>query len=401
MVTIYVGNIPHMMERDWLRQIFQKFGNVRDIFIPRKRAKRTNVRFGFVKFKSYKEARTTIQEMHLVQVNQHQLIVKFAAFERRNNRFRAKRGENDEVQKNMRWVPVTRGVEKEQTGGKAKVTNQRRGVLGVKRPEHKSFAAIVREEGVDHGSTPMIRGESLGNGWLYRSVVATFNNYRSSSYLYESFVKEEGSNVDIKRMDNKQILITFGSTLQMNLIQPWIIRKNGWPSVGEEQVVSIGNSCEGCRCYCHNEAMEMEDEEVHPHGIIESGKRNDALPEDLGIEKPIDGHKHDDGRGFVVDRACIEETECESRVQESPLGLVEGNGIITARLQDDINEREDLDIVKYVGPKNLMAQEPLQITGTAGRNSVGLLKGSQDQEVSVRTLGRTKGLLEVGHFHSH
>ncbi|GAB2282959.1 hypothetical protein Dimus_039571 [Dionaea muscipula] len=67
---------------------------------------------------------------------------------------------------------------------------------------------------VKHGpsstpSLPSVRGFSLGNAWLYRSVVATFGNHRNPDAMFESFMKTEGGNVTVRRLGRSKVLITF------------------------------------------------------------------------------------------------------------------------------------------------------------------------------------------------
>ncbi|GAB2299494.1 hypothetical protein Dimus_033561 [Dionaea muscipula] len=74
------------------------------------------------------------------------------------------------------------------------------------RPEKQEFYDFSVKRGQTYADTvrgrtemkiPVVHGDSIGNGWLYRSVVATFERERSPDYYYESFVKEEGNNVTI------------------------------------------------------------------------------------------------------------------------------------------------------------------------------------------------------------
>lgn len=48
--TLYVDNIPEAKDQQWLRSTFNKFGVVKDAFIPWKRSKRTGSKFGFVRY---------------------------------------------------------------------------------------------------------------------------------------------------------------------------------------------------------------------------------------------------------------------------------------------------------------------------------------------------------------
>ncbi|GAB2280739.1 hypothetical protein Dimus_015365 [Dionaea muscipula] len=63
--------------------------------------------------------------------------------------------------------------------------------------------------------TPTVRVETIGNGWLYRSAVATFANFRSTDSLFESFMNDSSGNFVVRRLGNKKALITFLSEAKM------------------------------------------------------------------------------------------------------------------------------------------------------------------------------------------
>ncbi|KAL7198625.1 hypothetical protein ACSBR2_021010 [Camellia fascicularis] len=50
MFTLFVDNLPESMAPRSMYALFLKFGVVKDVFIPQKKRKTTNTRFGFVRF---------------------------------------------------------------------------------------------------------------------------------------------------------------------------------------------------------------------------------------------------------------------------------------------------------------------------------------------------------------
>ncbi|KAH7841839.1 hypothetical protein Vadar_015107, partial [Vaccinium darrowii] len=62
-VSVYVDNLTEDMDAEWLGQIFSKFGLVIDAFIPKKKSKSFNSKFGFVRFNSISEAEESIQAL--------------------------------------------------------------------------------------------------------------------------------------------------------------------------------------------------------------------------------------------------------------------------------------------------------------------------------------------------
>ncbi|KAH7843379.1 hypothetical protein Vadar_015904 [Vaccinium darrowii] len=63
-VTIYVDNLSEDMDVAWLGQIFSKYGCVLDAFIPKKRSRGFNSKFGFVRFGSLREAEEAISSLN-------------------------------------------------------------------------------------------------------------------------------------------------------------------------------------------------------------------------------------------------------------------------------------------------------------------------------------------------
>ncbi|GAB2284497.1 hypothetical protein Dimus_018951 [Dionaea muscipula] len=118
-----------------------------------------------------------------------------------------------------------------------------------------SYANVVKDGYAIQVNIPTIKVHSVGNGWLYRSVVATFADHRSTEFMFESLTKDAMGNFMVRRMGNKKILITFASESEMRwfidkhnnqrlywftTVEPWSVR------VAEEQVVFICNSDFSC-----------------------------------------------------------------------------------------------------------------------------------------------------------
>lgn len=78
--TLFVDNIPEHKDQIWLKRTFNKFGAVRDAFMPRKRSKRTGNKFGFVRYDCYESASMATLRMNGVWVENEQLFVKEACF---------------------------------------------------------------------------------------------------------------------------------------------------------------------------------------------------------------------------------------------------------------------------------------------------------------------------------
>lgn len=72
--TVFVDNLPKSMNVGWLRQLFNPFGCVKDVFIPNKRSSFYNTKFGFVRFKKREEASSAIEDLDGIVIRNLQLL---------------------------------------------------------------------------------------------------------------------------------------------------------------------------------------------------------------------------------------------------------------------------------------------------------------------------------------
>ncbi|GAB2302688.1 hypothetical protein Dimus_036685 [Dionaea muscipula] len=78
-----------------------------------------------------------------------------------------------------------------------------------------SYSQMVKGGATHLESLPMVIGTAAGNGWLYKSAVATFANHRNHHHLFESFMNRHGGSLSVKWMGFRKILITFQSESEM------------------------------------------------------------------------------------------------------------------------------------------------------------------------------------------
>ncbi|KAG5520933.1 hypothetical protein RHGRI_033481 [Rhododendron griersonianum] len=78
--TLFVDNIPEYHDQTWLKRTFNKLGEVKDAFIPRKRSKRSGKNFGFVRYNCHAATTLAISRMNGVWVENERLFVKEASF---------------------------------------------------------------------------------------------------------------------------------------------------------------------------------------------------------------------------------------------------------------------------------------------------------------------------------
>ncbi|XVF38856.1 hypothetical protein REPUB_Repub20aG0138100 [Reevesia pubescens] len=85
--TVFVNNVPPKVHWRWLKRVFQRFGNVVDVFIPKKR-NRMGSKMGFVRFQSVSEARNAQRQLNGVWFLDYRIRVNFAIYNPRRNYWR-------------------------------------------------------------------------------------------------------------------------------------------------------------------------------------------------------------------------------------------------------------------------------------------------------------------------
>ncbi|GAB2289474.1 hypothetical protein Dimus_023784 [Dionaea muscipula] len=184
-ITIFVNNIPEAMGQNELKKLFSKFGVVMDAFIPRKRSKAGKL-FGFVRYSCSVAAEVAIQKTNGLWIQSNQLKVKVADFGR-NQRNRV---EAPITKVASRWVP--------------KEAIQHRGSKASSFPRDSYATAVKKGAASQEPNMPVVKGVYSGNGWLYRSAVATFEDHRTPDILLDSFTKQERGDISVRRGEDEQ-----------------------------------------------------------------------------------------------------------------------------------------------------------------------------------------------------
>ncbi|KAL7247890.1 hypothetical protein ACSBR2_002736 [Camellia fascicularis] len=79
---VFVDNLPRALDPKSLFNLFMKFGVVKDVFIPHKRRRVTNTRFGFVRFDCVIVAKIAVQKANGLWVDDKEIEVKLVEFGR-------------------------------------------------------------------------------------------------------------------------------------------------------------------------------------------------------------------------------------------------------------------------------------------------------------------------------
>ncbi|KAL7168300.1 hypothetical protein ACSBR2_038690 [Camellia fascicularis] len=82
MHTLFVDKIPESMDPKGLIYLFNNFGIIKDDFIPNKRRKTTQSRFGFVRYDCVVASQIAIQKANGIWCEDRSLIVKKAEFDK-------------------------------------------------------------------------------------------------------------------------------------------------------------------------------------------------------------------------------------------------------------------------------------------------------------------------------
>ncbi|KAL7218082.1 hypothetical protein ACSBR2_011370 [Camellia fascicularis] len=189
--TVFVDNLSSSMDAKSLYKLFTKFGIVNDVYIPFKRRKVTNTRFGFVRYDCHVASNIAIQKANGLLVDDRVLAVKYATHER-----------------NARAVQ-SRG--RPQTNKEALGAHDGKCTLPF--TGHKSFAEVLKGDARSRtGSVPTtIKVNDDGHGWLHDSVIIRLH----SDYTIHSIrkaLKEKGLHqVVVREGGGCDIILTFHS----------------------------------------------------------------------------------------------------------------------------------------------------------------------------------------------
>ncbi|GAB2303609.1 hypothetical protein Dimus_037596 [Dionaea muscipula] len=182
--SLFVEDLPKTINPVTMNNLFAKFGVIKDVFIPSKRSK-AGKRFGFVRYDCLVAAEDGRRARGLAN--------RVDPLSRKGDEREPKGGE--QFLSGRRWVPkssssgyhaqtakavrvlfqVQPGTSKDKMVAEQGCTT-RVAEAGMPRG---SYAAAVKNGGLLTDSIPKIRGISIGNGWLHRSAVATFDDHRS------------------------------------------------------------------------------------------------------------------------------------------------------------------------------------------------------------------------------
>ncbi|CAL5382682.1 unnamed protein product [Camellia sinensis] len=203
--SMFVDNLPSSMDPKTLFKLFTKFGIVKDVFIPQKRRKFTNTKFGFVRFDCSVAARVAVSKANGLWIEDREIQVKMAEYDR----FK-------EGAQNRNQTKGSKGIN--EAGGR-KVHYQH----GL----HRSYAEILKTNA--RGSAGKVEStimvDEAGHGWLHESVILRFKDVYSVHGI-EKIFKEKGiEDVMVRRGGGRDVVVKFKSKeakdAKLSLVREW------------------------------------------------------------------------------------------------------------------------------------------------------------------------------------
>ncbi|GAB2272478.1 hypothetical protein Dimus_007302, partial [Dionaea muscipula] len=194
--------------------MFSSFGVVKDAFIPQK-----------------KTAEVAIQKTNGTWIKDKELKVKVADFARKNERKSIGRDRFVENKKdwqdaNQHWnnvrVSAGNGSPEHRTSARpvvkqfsSKAQPQRWSFQSRNGKGRISYADVVNRGRIQNEEVSMVKGVGYSNWWLHRSAVTLFGDHRSPDYLLANYMQQGEEDTFVRRMGNKQVLLTFNTEEKM------------------------------------------------------------------------------------------------------------------------------------------------------------------------------------------
>ncbi|KAL7170882.1 hypothetical protein ACSBR2_035690 [Camellia fascicularis] len=231
--TVFVDNIPTAMDAKALYNLFTKFGIVKDAYIPFKRRKVTNTRFGFVRYDCRISASVAIQKANGLFVDDTMLAVKMATYDRNTRPEQSKR-------------------KPQNTKRSMDTTNIRGSGAYV---GHRSFAEVLKGDAsvLDGNSNITLKVHEEGNGWLYDSVIVRFDAELTTHSIMKALAEKGLEQVEVRKGGGRDILLSFKSTneLQSNIgkIREWLKGWSQFVMVWKPNLHLQQERCVWLRCY--------------------------------------------------------------------------------------------------------------------------------------------------------
>ena len=185
--SVYVNNLPTILDKYGLKGIFKRAGKVVDTYIPTRKRGEARSRYGFVRYRSINEARKSIQVFNNREIRGCQLKVSMARSGRAPGRVKEK-------------------------------GNQRRDQAGKRegRDSHKTEKKIwrpIKKKKQENTSMKTLQGQVNEDflSWLSRSLICRSQIPRDVATLASAVMSSYGQCSKIYALSGSQFIVTFQS----------------------------------------------------------------------------------------------------------------------------------------------------------------------------------------------
>ncbi|KAL7248378.1 hypothetical protein ACSBR2_003154 [Camellia fascicularis] len=208
LITAFVDNLSESIDPKGLFILFNKFGVVRDVFIPNKRRRISSTRFGFVRYDYRVAANVAIQKANGLWVDDRALKVKEADFNSDQRRM---------VNQNT-IIGVTKTTKQKVAFEGGNVQNNRE--------VRKTFAEVLTGKREVGQSRLVVKTREVGNAWLYGSVIIRLHHHVTKADFKHESRSRGVRKRRIRDRGGRDIVITFSSTEEkaegVRLMQGWL-----------------------------------------------------------------------------------------------------------------------------------------------------------------------------------
>ncbi|KAH7863185.1 hypothetical protein Vadar_014453 [Vaccinium darrowii] len=230
--TLFVDNLPADVSHRWVRNLFNKFGVVKNVFIPGKKSKVTGRLFGFVRYDCEVSAELAITKVNAIWIEDRKLFVKMATFDqnKENNNIMGRNTNKKEMGDKRKEVLMNQTVEvltSENSNGFRTYAQAIKGFPGGKNEEKR-----MEEGNFEEDRKLILKPE--GNGWLYWSVVAKLRLLISIDELKVQMAEMGIVNILVRAMGGRFVILTcnnkeeMGNLLIAKCLQRWFSEVKPW-----------------------------------------------------------------------------------------------------------------------------------------------------------------------------
>ncbi|KAI7994350.1 hypothetical protein LOK49_LG11G01162 [Camellia lanceoleosa] len=192
--SIFIDNLPEQMCSWWLRRVFNRCGTIVDAFIPFKRRRFSNSKFGFVRYLKEEEANEAIRSFNGVWWQGHLLLMKRATI---------LSGKRLIWRKKKSHFPHPLSPEGDQIWRHNQV------------PEDQSPYSIEGVEVNPDGSSFTVNAEEIDDSWVKTCAVGIVRDYKIIPMIEEAMRIEGVNFVIIKPLGGVKVLLQFNTMEDM------------------------------------------------------------------------------------------------------------------------------------------------------------------------------------------